>query len=177
MDQNRDRGIQVFDFGSGASQKEKLADKRDVPESAVTHWLYVNLVSGHELLSADSDGFSDPYCDLFVLCPAREKCKHMWRSTTKNTTLNPVWGEKQRVPLLTDGALLHLVCFDWDKVGSDDFLGECLIDLKQYTGGRLHRLTLELDRYKDPRKTNDANEEVRGHIVVEIQLTPARRGK
>ena len=46
-------------------------------ESAVTHWLYVNLVSGHELLSADDDGFSDPYCDLFVWCPSKDKCKHM----------------------------------------------------------------------------------------------------
>ncbi len=115
---------QVFDFGQGASQKEKLADRKDVPDHLLTHWLYFQLVSGHDLLSADSDGYSDPYCDMFVWCPAREhqKCKHMWRSTTKNTTLNPVWKETQRVPMLSENGVLHLVCFDWDKARTHEAL-------------------------------------------------------
>ena len=171
MNENRDRGFQMFDLGTGAKAQEKLAK---IPDASVRYWLRVNLVSGHDLLSADDNGFSDPYCDLYVLCPSRESCKHMWRSTTKFKTLNPKWDETQRVPLVTDGALLHLVCFDWDKVGTDDFLGESLLDLKQYCDGRLHRLKVMLDQYQTM-KTNDDNEEVRGHIVLEVQMTSDRR--
>jgi len=167
MGENRNRGLQVFSVTTGAGSKEQIA-KIERP----THWLQVSLKSGHNLLSADDNGYSDPYCDLFVLCPSRSTCKHMWRSSTKMSTLDPKWDEDQRVPLLTDGALLHLTCFDWDRVGNDDFLGECLVDLRQYADGRLHRLTLTLDQYETAMKTNDANEEVRGKVVIEVKITP-----
>ena len=172
MSENRDRGFQFFDFNTGAKAQEKLAK---IPDASVRYWLRVNLVSGHDLLSADDNGFSDPYCDLNVLCPSRESCKHMWRSSTKFETLNPKWDETQRMPLVTDGALLHLACFDWDRQGTDDFLGEQLLDLKQYCDGRVHRLKLMLDQYDKTMKTNDANDEVRGHIVLEVQMSSERR--
>ena len=114
----------------------------------------------------DDTGFSDPYCDLFVLCPNRKECKHMWRSATKMQTLDPNWNESQRVPMLNTEALLHLVCFDWDKVGTDDFLGECLVDLSQYSDGETHQLTLMLDQYS----SDSTSEEVKGYIVVEVRL-------
>ena len=78
------------------------------------------------------------------------------------------------MPLLTDRALLHLTCFDWDRVGTDDFLGECLVDLSKYSDGREHRLKLTLDQYASDQQTNDKNEEVRGSITVEVQISPNR---
>ena len=56
--------------------------------------------------------------------------------------------------------------------GSDDFLGEALVDLNQYADGELHTLKVELDQY-DSTSTSD---EVRGHLTVEVQLTAKRAG-
>ena len=170
MRENRDRGIQVFDFQTGARVIENIAELR---ESEVEAHLRVRLVSGTNLMVADDTGFSDPYVDAFVWCPSKPKCKHMWRSQTKMQTLNPKWDEAKRVGLLAPkGCLLHLVCFDWDRMGSDDFLGEALVDLNQYADGELHTLKVELDQY-DSTSTSD---EVRGHLTVEVQLTAKRAG-
>ena len=49
-----------------------------------------------------------------------------------------------------------------------------LVDLKHYADGRLHKLKLSLDQYATAQQTNDQNEEVRGHIVIEVQMTPKR---
>ena len=42
----------------------------------------------------------------------------MWRTSTKLQTLAPAWSEAQEVPLSRRRALLHVVLFDWDKVGA-----------------------------------------------------------
>jgi Ca2+-dependent lipid-binding protein len=103
-----------------------------------------------------------------VWCPSKPSCKHMWRSQTKMQTLNPKWDESKRVGLLTSSScLLHLVCFDWDRVGNDDFLGEALIDLSRYADGQTHSLKVELDQY-DSTSTSD---EVKGHLSIEVQVT------
>ena len=146
----------------------------------MSHSLRVKLLSGHDLLSADAHGFSDPYVDIFVWCPSRATCKHMWRSETKMKTLNPRWAgddsATNRCDLLTENALLHVCCLDWDRMGTDDFLGECLVDLRQYADGRLHKLKLVLDQYDSSTKTNDNNDEVTGHIMIELQMTPEVQG-
>ena len=168
MRENRDRGIQVFDFSTGARVIETLAE---LPESQVEAHVRVKLVSGTNLMVADDSGFSDPYVDAFVWCPSKPSCKHMWRSETKLQTLNPHWDFSKRVGLLsTSSALLHLTCFDWDKVGSDDFLGESLIDLSKYADGAMHKLRVDLDQYD----SNSTRDEVKGYLTLEVQLKRSR---
>ena len=89
---------------------------------------------------------------------------------------DPVWGsdETKSVPLLTEKALMQVVVFDWDETGDDDFLGECLIDLKHYADGKSHRLALHLDQYQSG-PTNDAGDRVKGYIIVEVQVTAENR--
>ena len=77
-----------------------------------------------------------------------------------------------QVPLSKRRALLHVVLFDWDKVGTDEFLGaspnpnpnpnpnsnpkvgtdeflgEALLGLDEYLDGTRHSLKLELDQLK-----------------------------
>jgi Ca2+-dependent lipid-binding protein len=53
-------------------------------------------------------------------------------------TLAPSWDEAQEVPLSRRRALMHVVLFDWDKVGTDDFLGEALLALDEYLDGARH---------------------------------------
>ena len=173
MSNNRDRGVQLVSFTlQSNAAKEMLAT---LPESEITHWLRVHLRSAHGILAADDTGFSDPYCDLYVLCPSMPKCKHTWCSSTKMQTLDPRWDETQRVPLLTDQALLHLMIWDWDRIGGDDFLGECLVDLTQYADGRTHQLTLTLDQYTmDVCPLDNRNAQVSGTVVVELQISAVR---
>ena len=169
MKENRNRGVQIFDINTGARYVENIASLR---ESEVEYHLKLRLVSGTNLMIADDTGFSDPYVDLFVWHPKKTACKHMWRSQTKMQTLNPTWDESRRVALLGKECVMHLVCFDWDRVGNDDFLGECLIDLSKYADGANHTLKLELDQY-DSTSTQD---EVKGYITVEIEVKSALRG-
>ena len=63
--------------------------------------------------------------------------------------------------------MLHLVAFDWDKVGSDDFLGEVPISLRDYADGKRHALQLELLQL-DPASSD---EPVTGYLEVEIKYT------
>ena len=167
MHENRDRGMQVFDFGSGARVVEKLAH---LPADQIGAHLCVRIVSGTDLMAADCTGFSDPYVDVCVWMPSEPTCKHMWRSQTKSQTLDPEWDESKRVGLLsTTGCLVHLVCHDWDRVGTDDFLGESLLDLATYADGALHTLKVDLEQYD----TRSAGVQVRGFLTVELQVTDA----
>lgn len=40
--------------------------------------------------------------------------------------------------------LLHVLVFDWDSFGADDFLGESLMELTDHAKGNLHSAELEL---------------------------------
>ena len=44
-------------------------------------------------------------------------------------TLTPKWDERVEMPLTRRRALMHVILFDWDRVGTDDFLGEVLVSL------------------------------------------------
>ena len=82
-------------------------------------------------------------------CPEDAACRHMWRSKTIRETLAPKWDEYHKLPLTQRKALMHVALFDWDKVGTDDFLGEALVSLEQYLDGKPHTLELELDVLED----------------------------
>merc|ERR1712196_432167 len=98
----------------------------------------------------------------YVWCPEDPACSHVWRTATKLKTLNPKWEESETVQLTRKDAMLHLVAFDWDKVGSDDFLGEVPINLRDYADGKRHLLQLELIQL-DPASGSDP---VTGYVEV-----------
>ena len=174
MGSHRVREGKIFQFfGRGAQGVGESIGS--VPREHTSHSLTLKLLHGADLLAADDNGASDPYCDIHVWCPeAQLTCEHMWRSETCHETLQPKWNKVDwgLAPLVSERALLHLVCFDWDRQGSDDYLGECLLDLSRYADGKPHQLKLWLDQY-DKDASKDA---ITGWVMVEIQLRqPAAR--
>ena len=87
--------------------------------------LTVTLEGGVNLLSADSNGYSDPYVKL-SLCGQKHKSKHVAK------TLNPTWGEhfefKGTLRELT-AAPLHLEAYDYDRFSKADPLGSADVPL------------------------------------------------
>ena len=142
------------------SKEDVKKISRDLVDTKLSVWL----VSAAGLMSADDNGLSDPYCEIWVWCPGDASCDHMWRSKTILETLEPMWDEKREVALTGRRALMHVVVFDWDKVGTDDFLGEALVVLDQYLDGEQHTLELELDVLEG----NDEDGDISGTIRIEL---------
>ena len=89
--------------------------------------VHLRVASG--LLPADLNGYSDPFVKLH-LGPT------VVRSTMQRKTLNPVFNEELRLPIAAamDGSVaseLRCEVWDADKIGVDDFLGECTIVLAE----------------------------------------------
>ena len=108
-------------------------------------------------------------------CPEDAACEHMWRTSTKMQTLAPMWNESKEAPLSSrKGYLMHVVLFDWDKVGTDDFLGEALLALDEYLDGARHSLKLELDQLKGNHTQHDSP--VTGFVEIELSAAASGRG-
>ena len=87
--------------------------------------------SASDLAAADWNHSSDPYVEAFVWSEGVPECAHVYRSQTRLGTLSPSWDEEVSFKLPDRHALLHLLVFDWDRVGADDLLGEALLDLDE----------------------------------------------
>ena|SRR3989338_3424206 len=92
----------------------------------------VELYQMADLVAADLNGFSDPYCDVWV-------GKQRWKSVVKKKTLNPVWDCRDERPpsaVFTSpgGSQLkvEITVMDHDRIGKHDFLGDLVIDLSQW---------------------------------------------
>lgn len=82
----------------------------------------MKLVRARDLRPADPNGLSDPYV-LLSLGSGKA------RSRTVLKTLNPVWNETLAIANAALNETLKVVVMDWDKVGSDDYLGEFSVPL------------------------------------------------
>ncbi|KAM9978528.1 hypothetical protein ACTFIY_012297 [Dictyostelium cf. discoideum] len=84
--------------------------------------LQVNVIEGRDLVASDSNGFSDCYATL-ILGQQKKKTKIIKKS------LNPKWGETFLMRISPLDETLHVLLQDWDQFSSDDFMGECFIDI------------------------------------------------
>ncbi len=86
--------------------------------------LIVDLIAGFNLLSADLNGLSDPFA-LLIVSGAEKK------SNKQLKTLNPLWNERfefEVTDFQKDSLLVKV--FDWDRIGSDEPLGDVMIPLR-----------------------------------------------
>jgi len=110
--------------------------------------LEVQILRATNLVSADDNGFSDPYVALKV---HKQKT---WKSKVMYKTLNPEWNEVYRTPTSVRlqeiiGAPMQLKVMDKDSFSKDDHIGEKAISLQELEHkDRLELKNLRLEKAK-----------------------------
>ena len=106
--------------------------KQDTADDPTCGFLDVELLEGHDLIAADSNGKSDPYVVVKV------GDKSVAKTSIKNATLDPAWNEHYRIPwtMNDDPDLLTFRVFDHDQVGGDDPLGWYSLSLRESLGSQ-----------------------------------------
>jgi len=110
------------EIGKRASGTQLLKELSSVPhhdgdnDTQRTHRTkQIIIKNARNLKSADLNGLSDPYAKITCL-------GHKYKTKTHKKTLNPVWDFAFDVP--NSGPVeLFVEVWDWDAIGSDDFLG------------------------------------------------------
>lgn len=104
----------------------------DIPQDDTDKWYRLDgrermgqlnfiLHSGTNLVAADSNGLSDPFVEIKV-------GKQTLKSTVQRRTLDPVWGETLEFDVWSVLDKVQITVYDWDIVGSNDFLGTYTCD-------------------------------------------------
>ena len=97
------------------------------------------------LIGADRSGKSDPYVSLFLDDLQEQKTK------TKKSTLEPVFNEAfHTFRLTTASSNLRVLVKDHDHGGSDDTIGEVVIDVSEYVKSRRWPLGPQVYTLGDP---------------------------
>ena len=85
--------------------------------------ILIHLNRAENLPAADSNGLSDPFVRFRV---GKDKA----RSFTVEKTLNPSWQEDIFMSIPKDNKEpLKIEVWDWDLIGSNDYLGEAEVDI------------------------------------------------
>eukprot|EP01098_Paradermamoeba_levis_P010118 TRINITY_DN4234_c2_g1_i1.p1 TRINITY_DN4234_c2_g1~~TRINITY_DN4234_c2_g1_i1.p1 ORF type:complete len:168 (-),score=56.70 TRINITY_DN4234_c2_g1_i1:4-507(-) len=141
-------------FKDKKKDKDKDKDKKKQQNDALL-CLEIRSLQGYDLISCDSNGLSDPYIILKLNGEQTKKTK------VKPETLNPVWDDVISFYAFTLD-LLEFKVMDKDRVGSDDFMGTCSLDLKGLTAGQKISVTQDLAGVK------------KGKISFEVSWKPSR---
>jgi len=114
--------------------------------------LKVTIHCGSNLASKDSNGLSDPYVKFTV---GNEKHGKTFKTKIIWKTLDPSWDET--FEFKNDGSVqmnnlpITFYCFDKDVVGSDDYMGECIVDCSAPWAGEIFEKTgFELNNSSKP---------------------------
>lgn len=115
-------GVVIFLDGWGFAKENKV--------------LYLTIVRCRYLNVADLFS-SDPYCDIF--------CNNTnLQTTVKWSNLNPEYHESFEIDVTNPNATLNIIVKDKDYIGSDDFLGQIMLDIKEFEDGKEHHETYQL---------------------------------
>eukprot|EP01103_Thecamoeba_quadrilineata_P005892 TRINITY_DN15639_c0_g1_i1.p1 TRINITY_DN15639_c0_g1~~TRINITY_DN15639_c0_g1_i1.p1 ORF type:complete len:858 (-),score=162.36 TRINITY_DN15639_c0_g1_i1:39-2612(-) len=124
--------------------------------------ILVKIIEAKNLAIADSNGFSDPYCLVFQ----DKSKKHIFKTKTKYKNLNPNWNEETKYDFNGLDGILVFKVYDWDQIGSDDFLGQVklsLTDIISNLGERWY--------YLSPKKNEKKNSvKVQGQLHLSFSL-------
>jgi len=92
--------------------------------------LVFTLHSGANLMSADRNGLSDPYCIVKV------HSSNVWRSRVAFKTLNPVWNQEHDFEGYLEDQVrrpIKIRVYDFDVLSLNDPIGKCQVDISALT--------------------------------------------
>jgi len=110
------------------------------PEKPKTTDYRVHVKGAHDVLAADLNGKSDPYC--VVLGQTNFGSKLKCKSRVVKASLNPVWNFDASLSFVDPKSKVKIEVYDKDAVGKDDFLGEVEVDLSS-ADGKLKKVKLQ----------------------------------
>jgi len=120
------------------------------------------VIAGKDLASRDANGKSDPYLRITY---GQTKLK----TAIQKKTLNPNWkNESFLLPYEEGEAHLRVQCWDWDLIGSDEFMGEFTVDLSKFKQNNPVTEWFKLCPETDSKKKS--SKAVTGEIQLSIQL-------
>ena len=124
-------------------KKDRALDPSELEEPQP---LFIQILSGRKLLSADANGLSDP----FVKLKLGTRTLHETKPVTQ--TLEPIYEPRHNPYYLLEanpaevklnGGILIKV-YDWDRLGKSDNLGEVLVDPDKLYGATGEKMELAL---------------------------------
>jgi len=152
---------------------ERLRQQVLQVEALTGSWvLMVWLQRAIGLRAADFGGYSDPYIQ-FSLRPSIPHFRHqLQRSTKVMRNLNPEWVPPQLfrfIILNPQEAKLTISVLDWDRLSSDDPLGDACLSIESLIGRPEQILQLNLFDTKTGEDTGSV-------VEVKVQLVPRNQG-
>eukprot|EP01127_Copromyxa_protea_P013048 TRINITY_DN3463_c0_g1_i1.p1 TRINITY_DN3463_c0_g1~~TRINITY_DN3463_c0_g1_i1.p1 ORF type:complete len:493 (+),score=112.14 TRINITY_DN3463_c0_g1_i1:637-2115(+) len=112
--------------GGGGPAKPLAATKVEAPRPERLknfEALKIRIIRGEELAARNSNGKSDPYLKFWC-------GQYKYKSKKKMNTLHPEWDEtiKPIPSALCTTKIIEVECWDWDLIGSDNFMGQFVIE-------------------------------------------------
>jgi hypothetical protein len=144
----------------GSAEAKLVPEKKKDKTPSGDGVLLVTVVNGVDLTAKDRNGLSDPYCKLKI--GSRKAV-----TRTQPATLTPTWQESFRFDGVGLADSLRLTCMDFDRVGSDDFMGIIDVPLHVLVGR-----TAPLDAWFDL-CAKSASDEVSGAIRLQLVFQTA----
>nr|XP_057944775.1 multiple C2 and transmembrane domain-containing protein 2 isoform X4 [Doryrhamphus excisus] len=144
LDEPRERQNQLDNYSLQSSLKN-MAD---------VGFLQVKVIKASDLLAADLNGKSDPFCVL-------ELCNDRLQTHTVYKSLHPEWNKVFTFPVRDIHEVLLVTIFDEDGDKAPDFLGKVAVPLLSIRRGQ--QITL-------PLKKEDLGSLTKGMITLELEV-------
>lgn len=138
--------------------------------------LLVGISGARDLLAADSNGLSDPYCTVVPLdAKGKEISVEKRKTRVIMKTLSPSWDEVFIIGQKSDASQMSKLLIkvkDWDAVGSDDDLGELVLDMNEFFGSDPHRHVCEWMPLVARKKMSKSKQKGEVHIQMVYHEPP-----
>ncbi|XP_071789883.1 rasGAP-activating-like protein 1 isoform X1 [Asterias amurensis] len=130
--------------------------------------LKIQLLEARDLAVKDKTGSSDPFARLTF---AEQK----FDTRTIKKTRFPKWQETftLTLPESTEGEIVDITVWDWDRVGNDDFMGRASVNVSELTAGKTIRQWLRLNPREEKERDLESSKSL-GSIRVRARYSEER---
>lgn len=99
-----------------------MADQKENFQAKYIYIVEIDVRRGIDLISADVNGKSDPYVNVFCL-------DRKFKTIIQKKTLNPEWNAHTQYQFYQQPKEIKFIVKDWDKLGKPDPLGDYTLSL------------------------------------------------